>query len=102
MFWCTRTQESTQAERLGEGLGHWGLAASDSLECHSLFNPRHHRVPARSDRDPRKPVATGVDEQIELRTPKVRIGGGACAIRLDRIRGGVCHLTSRSIPVIAM
>ena len=32
MCWCTRTQESTQAERLGEGLGHRGGGLRDLIQ----------------------------------------------------------------------
>src|SRR5215216_1560676 len=58
---------------------------SDPLGRPPRFKPRPHKLGGLG-LDERKLTAIGGDEQIVTRA--IRIGGGACAIRLDGIRAG--------------
>ena len=60
-------------------------SVSDPLGRPPRFKPRPHKLGGLG-LDERKLTAIGGDEQIVTRA--IRIGGGACAIRLDGIRAG--------------
>src|SRR5918994_6827580 len=68
---------------------------SDPLGRPPRFKPRPHKLGGLG-LDERKDTAVWGDEHIDLRT--IPIGDGACAIRLDCIRGGDGLLTS-NLPV---
>src|SRR5688572_4508239 len=70
-------------------------SVSDPLGRPPRFKPRSHKLGGLG-LDERKLTAIGGDEHIDLRTiPK---GDGACAIRLDGVRGGDALVTS-NLPV---
>src|SRR5215211_5590477 len=70
-------------------------SVSDPLGRPPRFKPRPHRLGGLG-LDERKYTAIGGDELIVTRA--IRIGGGACAIRIDAIRAGEALITS-DLPV---
>jgi hypothetical protein len=74
----------------------WG----NPLGRRSLFKPRRHLLGG-FGKDEREHTSIGGDEHIASHSPvlrRIKIGGGACAIRLDAIRAGE-YLVAKNIPI---